>query len=122
MYFSGNPPRKKNTWLVAKNTRHLFLKIQAIYFKIYGLYFCIFQTSETQQLTKVPQQPVYFPFFAGTDTPFSALVFQKQSFGLRFTLRETGITIPRSFQARVFLRARQQRLHVPEPRQLHRHR
>ena len=69
MYFSGNPPRKK--------THGLLRKKKAIYFKIYGLYFCIFQTSETQQLTKVPQQPVYFPFFAGTDTPFSALVFSK---------------------------------------------
>ena len=121
MYFSGNPPRKKTHGLLRK-IQGTYFKIQAIYFKIYGLYFCIFQTSETQQLTKVPQQPVYFPFFAGRDTPFSALVFSKQSFGLHFTLRETGITIPRSFQARVFLRARQQRLHVPEPRQLHRHR
>ena len=121
MYFSGNPPRKKTHGLLRK-IQGTYFKIQAIYFKIYGLYFCIFQTSETQQLTKVPQQPVYFPFFAGTDTRFRLSFFQKQSFGLRFTLRETGITIPRSFQARVFLRARQQRLHVPEPRQLHRHR
>ena len=121
MYFSGNPPRKKTHGLLRKILGTYF-EIQAIFFKIYGLYFCIFQTSETQQLTKAPQQPVYFPFFAGTDTPFSALVFSKTELRTALHFARTGITIPRSFQARVFLRARQQRLHVPEPRQLHRHR
>ena len=85
MFFREIRHAKKAHGLLQK-IQGTYFKIQAIYFKIHGLYFRIFQTSETQQLTKVLQKPVYFPFFAGPDTPFSALVFLKTGFmsALRF--------------------------------------
>ena len=42
---------RKNTWLIAKNIRHIF-KIQGTYFKISALYFLTCQVSEQQQLIK----------------------------------------------------------------------
>ncbi len=37
--------RRKNTWLVVKNTSHVFLKIQGTYFKNMCLIFLTFQTA-----------------------------------------------------------------------------
>ena len=98
------------------------LKYKPYISKYMACIFAFFRPLKHNNLQKYLSSLFIFRFLQVRTPRFRLSFFQKQSFGLRFTLRETGITIPRSFQARVFLRARQQRLHVPEPRQLHRHR
>ena len=122
MYFSGNPPHKKKHMACCEKYKALILKYKPYISKYMACIFAFFRPLKHNNLQKYLSSLFIFRFLQVRTPRFRLSFFQKQSFGLRFTLRETGITIPRSFQARVFLRARQQRLHVPESRQLHRHR
>ena len=112
----------KNIRLLFQKYKALILKYKPYISKYMACIFAFFRPLKHDNLQKHLSSLFIFRFLQVRTPRFRLSFFQKQSFGLRFTLRETGITIPRSFKARVFLRARQQRLHVPESRQLHRHR
>ena len=133
MYFLGVKPcfpgcifreirHAKKHMACCEKYKALILKYKPYISKYMACIFAFSRPLKHNNLQKYLSSLFIFRFLQVGTPRFRLSFFQKQSFGLHFTLRETGITIPRSFQARVFLRARQQRLHVPEPRQLHRHR